>query len=131
MRRRAETGRIVDPVNGKVRKRPYAVPRSTISVETSIASLSVVTYRRNQRWAGSLSLRAALAELEARPGVTLRLFDISAPSNPRLIGEAPVPARPKAVSFNVAGDLLAVVGFFASNGLTNDAMRGRPFPLDL
>lgn len=59
-----------------------------------------------------------LADLEGRPGTTLRLFDLSDAAAPRLINAIEVPARPQAAQFNAAGDLVAVVGLPSSNGLT-------------
>lgn len=59
-----------------------------------------------------------LAELEAVPGDTLRIFDIRNPAEPELISEATVPTNPMAVHFNGKGDLLAIVGLAAENGLT-------------
>ncbi|GFE67004.1 beta-propeller fold lactonase family protein [Litoreibacter roseus] len=59
-----------------------------------------------------------LAELEENPGTALRLYDLSDPAQLKLIAETEVPARPQAVSFNAAGDMVAVVGLTSDNGLT-------------
>lgn len=62
--------------------------------------------------------QTTLAELEENPGTALRLYDLSDPSQPQMIARTEVPARPQAVSFNASGDLVAVVGLLAKNGLT-------------
>lgn len=71
-----------------------------------------------------------LAELEQIPGNTLRVFDLSDPTVPTLVSEVEVPVRPQALHFNSSGDLLAVVGLAAENGLTlvplNQGQVGQP-----
>ena len=71
-----------------------------------------------------------LAELEAAPGNTLRVFDLRNPTELPPVSEAIVPVRPTAVHFNSKGDLLAVVGPTTDNGLTlipfNQGELGKP-----
>ncbi|MEM6433201.1 MAG: beta-propeller fold lactonase family protein [Cyanobacteria bacterium P01_D01_bin.115] len=71
-----------------------------------------------------------LAELEAVPGDLLQIFDLRDPAAPSLISSTAVPVRPSAVHFNYRGDLLAIVGLAADNGLTlvpfDQGMLGEP-----
>jgi DNA-binding beta-propeller fold protein YncE len=58
-----------------------------------------------------------LSELEAKPGNQLRAFDVSTPSQPRLLSEVQVNARPQAISVNPGGDLAIVAGLTPAMGL--------------
>ena len=99
---------------------------STITASNSVASPpSVLAISPDGQFAAVIETlqprpegATTLEELEQVPGNVLRIFDLSNRAAPVLSSQVVVPERPQAVHFNGKGNLIAVVGLAAENGLT-------------